>query len=74
MNYHFPRRRVLTLIAAAASALGLAGTAALAVGASAADAAVASAPSKPFTFKLVPSAGIKACLPHAGGKVTMTCS
>ncbi|MGN6795202.1 MAG: hypothetical protein ACTHJW_22675 [Streptosporangiaceae bacterium] len=72
MNYHLPRRRVLTLIAAAASALGLAGTAALTVGASAAGAAVARAPSKPFTFKLVPSAGIKACLPHAGGKVTIT--
>jgi hypothetical protein len=60
---------VLTLIATAASAVGLAGTTALATGASA---AVSSAHAKSFTFKLVPSGGIKACLPHAGGKVTIT--
>lgn len=72
MKYHFPSRRVLTLIAASASAFGLAGTTALTAGASAAGAAVTSAPSKAFTFKLVPSAGIAACLPHAGGKVTIT--
>jgi hypothetical protein len=72
MKYQFPSRRVLTLIAAATSALGLAGTTALTVGASAAGAAVTSAPSSAFTFKLVPSAGIATCLPHAGGKVTIT--
>jgi hypothetical protein len=72
MKYQFPSRRVLTLIAAATSALGLAGTTALTVGASAAGAAVTSAPSSAFTFKLVPSAGIATCLPHARGKVTIT--
>ena len=70
MKYHFPSRRVLTLIAAATSALGLAGTTALTTGASAA--AVSGAHSGSFTFRLVPSAGIKACLPHAGGNVTIT--
>jgi hypothetical protein len=69
MTFQFPSRRVLTLIAAATSALGLAGTTALATGASA---AVSGAHSKSFTFRLVPSAGIKACLPHARGKVTIT--
>jgi len=69
MTFQFPSRRVLTLIAASTSALGLAGTMALATGASA---AVSSAHSKSFSFRLVPSAGIKACLPHAGGKVTIT--
>ena len=72
MKYQFPSRRVLTLITAATSALGLAGTTALTVGASAAGAAVTSAPSSAFTFKLVPSAGIATCLPHARGKVTIT--
>jgi hypothetical protein len=72
MKYTFPSRRVLTSMAAALSAVGLAGTAALTVGATSAGAAVASAHAKAFTFKLVPSAGIAACLPHAGGKVTIT--
>ncbi|MDR2984231.1 MAG: hypothetical protein LBV34_05255 [Nocardiopsaceae bacterium] len=69
MKHHFPTRRLLTVIAAATSAIGLAGATALTAGASA---AATRAPSEPFTFKLVPSAGIAACLPHAGGKVTIT--
>jgi hypothetical protein len=68
----FPSRRALTPIAAAASALGLAGTTALTVGATSAGAAVTSSHARSFTFKLVPYAGIAACLPHAGGKVTIT--
>ena len=72
MKYQFPSRRVLTVIAAAASAIGLAGTAALTVGASTAGAAVTSADAGSFTFRLMPSAGITACLPHARGKVTIT--
>jgi len=61
------RRRVLPLLAAAAS---LAATAGLT--ASSAGAAITSAHPKSFTLRLVPSAGIAACLPHAGGKVTIT--
>ncbi len=72
MKYTIPSRRVLTLMAAATSALGLAGTAALTVGASSAGAAVTSAHARSFTFRLVPSAGIATCLPHAGGRVTIT--
>ncbi len=72
MKFTFPSRRALTLVAAATSALGLAGTTALTVGASSAGAAVTSAHASSFTFKLVPSAGIATCLPHAGGKVTIT--
>ena len=54
---------------------GLAATAvASALSLTAASAApVASArTSGPFTFRLVPSPGIKSCLPHAGGLVTIT--
>jgi hypothetical protein len=72
MKYSFSSRRVLTLIAAATSTLGLAGTAALSVGSITARAAVTSADAGSYTFKLMPSAGITACLPHAGGKVTIT--
>jgi len=65
-------RRPLAMIAACASALGLAAAAAFSIGASSAGAAVASSDEQSFTFKLKPSAGITACLPHAGGKVTIT--
>ena len=63
------RRRAVTLAtaglatAAAAGALGL-------TAASAAPVTSASA-SGAFTFALVPSPGIHACLPHAGGRVTI---
>jgi hypothetical protein len=71
MKYTTTRsRRVLTLLAGATSAIGLAATAALT--ASSAGAAVTNAHATSFTFKLVPSAGIASCLSHAGGKVTIT--
>ena len=65
---HFRRRAVTWAtagLAAAAAASALSLTAASA-------APVASAQtSGPFTFSLVPSTGIKSCLPHAGGQVTI---
>jgi hypothetical protein len=73
MNFtQSPIRRRLTLLAA-----GLAGaTAASAITLGIASAGAAtSAPSHPessFSFALKASAGIKACLPHAGGRVTIT--
>jgi hypothetical protein len=68
---HLSRRSLTAATVAAAGAtlavsLGLTGAAA----ASAAPAATASGQS--FTFALVPSPGIKACLPHIGGRVTIT--
>jgi hypothetical protein len=72
MKYPFPSRRMITAIAGATSALGLAGVAALTIGASTAGAAVTSADAASYTFRLMPSAGITACLPHAGGRVTIT--
>ena len=46
------------------------GAAALSIGLTAAGAAPAKEHS--FSFKLVPSPGIKACLPHIGGSATIT--
>lgn len=66
-------RRTPKLVAAA-----LAGSAALAIGLVAASATAGASTSTPqarshsFTFALRPSAGIAACLPHAGGRVTIT--
>jgi hypothetical protein len=66
---HFPvrfSRRGLTIAAAtgAAAMLGVTATVAVASG----------APARPhsFSFRLVPSAGISSCLPHARGVVTIT--
>jgi len=66
---HFPirlSRRVLAVTAATgvAAAMGL-------TAAAVASAAPASHGHK-FSFALVPSAGITKCLPHAGGRVTIT--
>ena len=47
----FPRRRIMALIAAGTTAVGLAGTAALTVGAAPAGAAVASSHDDSFTFR-----------------------
>jgi hypothetical protein len=57
--------KFLTAAAGLAVALGLAT-------AGAAAAASASHGDDSFSFKLVPSPGIAACLPHAGGNVTIT--
>jgi hypothetical protein len=66
-------RRVLTRTAAMATAAGLAGTALVAIGITAASGATTSpAAANPFTFALKPSPGIASCLPHAGGRVTIT--
>jgi hypothetical protein len=55
------------------AATAVAGAAALTMGLTAASAAT-SAPARPgsFSFALVPSPGIASCLPHAGGRVTIT--
>jgi hypothetical protein len=66
-------RRVLTRTAAMATAAGLAGTALVAIGITAASGATTNpAAAKPFTFALKASPGIASCLPHAGGRVTIT--
>jgi hypothetical protein len=68
----FLTRRTLTPAAKmAAAAAGGAVIAALGL-TMAFAAAGARAHDDSFTFRLVPSAGIKACLPHAGGSATIT--
>ena len=59
-------RRVLTVAATAGAAatLGITATVAVASG--------APARAHSFSFRLVPSAGISSCLPHARGNVTIT--
>jgi hypothetical protein len=74
-NTQSPGKRAWARAVAGLSAIGLAG-AALSLSLTAAGAA----PTRPaalarhhsFTFRLVPSPNIKACLPHAGGSVTIT--
>jgi hypothetical protein len=70
------RRRMLATAAIGFTAISLAGATALLVGmtgAGAAPAAVATPHSHDsFSFKLVPSPHIHACLPHAGGSATIT--
>ena len=70
---HLQRR---TLVAAAAGLSATAAASALAVSmgltAASASSAVASRPHHSFSFALVPSPGIRSCLPHAGGRVTIT--
>jgi len=66
---HFPvrfSRRALTIAATAGAAAMLGVTATVAV------ASGAPARSHSFSFRLVPSAGISSCLPHARGFVTIT--
>jgi hypothetical protein len=70
------RRRIWTRTTLGLGAVGLAGALALSAGLTSAGATPvkAAAPAKDhaFSFKLVPSPGIKACLPHIGGNVTIT--
>jgi len=60
----------------ALSAIGLAGSAALSIGLTSAGAAPTRAAAwhkgDSFSFKLVPSPHVHACLPHAGGNATIT--
>jgi len=66
-------KRVWTKAAIGVGSIGLA-AAALSIGLTSAGAAP-TAPAKhdsSFSFKLVPSPGIKACLPHAGGNAKIT--
>jgi hypothetical protein len=71
-----PSRRVLNRTATRLSAIGAAGVLALTMGLTAASATSSPTPrasSGPFSFTLQPSsANIAACLPHAGGRVTIT--
>jgi hypothetical protein len=57
-------------------AMALAGALAVSTGLSTASASSAASSAShredSFTFKLIPSPGISACLPHAGGSVTIT--
>jgi hypothetical protein len=67
-------KRKWTKAAIGLGSIGLAGAAALSIGLTAAGAAP-TAPAKhddSFSFKLVPSPGIKACLPHAAGTAKIT--
>jgi hypothetical protein len=71
-----PRRRRLAKVAIALSAISLTGATALSIGLTSAGASPTrpAAPAKhdSFSFKLVPSPHIHACLKHAGGTVTLT--
>ena len=67
-----PSRRALALIAAGLSAVGVAGAAALTLGLTAASGATVSHGDRSFSFALKPSGTIASCLPHAGGRVTIT--
>jgi hypothetical protein len=68
------RRRLLAKAAIGVSAVGLAAAAALSIGLTSAGASGSAASRKgdSFSFKLVPSPHVHACLPHAGGNVTIT--
>jgi hypothetical protein len=66
-------RRTTAWTTAGVGAIALASALAVSVGMSTASASSAAAHREDsFTFKLVPSPGIAACLPHAGGSVTIT--
>jgi len=64
------RRRALTWGIAGLAATAVAGGLSL-TAASAAPVTSATGHTGAFTFALVPSPGIKSCLPHAGGRVTI---
>jgi hypothetical protein len=63
-------RRALAVTAAAGAAALVVGVTAAAAATAGPSAAARSA--RTFSFALKPSAGIRACLPHAGGRVTIT--
>ena len=56
----------------AVAAVAVASAAALVVGITAAAGAATASKEQHFSFRLVPAAGIKACVPHARGNVTIT--
>jgi hypothetical protein len=56
----------------AVAAVAAASAAALVVGITAAAGAATASKEHHFSFRLVPAAGIKACVPHARGNVTIT--
>jgi hypothetical protein len=56
----------------AVAAVAAASAAALVVGITAAAGAATASHQRSFSFRLVPAAGIKACIPHARGNVTIT--
>jgi hypothetical protein len=71
------RRRALVRTAAGLGAVAAASALAVSLGLTAASAAPVTTPAAAshdgsFTFALVPSPGIKACVPHLGGSVTIT--
>src|SRR5580704_11651717 len=74
MTRHRLSARLLRQLTAAGAAAGLALTLGLTAtsGASAAPAAAGGHHDSPFTFSLVPSPNIAACLPKASGTVTIT--
>jgi hypothetical protein len=63
------RRRAMTWATAGLAVTGVAG--ALSLTAASAAPVTSARHSGAFTFGLVPSPGIKSCLPHAGGRVTI---
>jgi hypothetical protein len=68
------RRSLRYLGAATVAAAGVTLAVSLSLTAASASPVTSASPasSHSFTFRLVPSPGIKACLPHAGGVVTIT--
>ena len=66
-------RRLLSTTRAKAAAVAVAVITAAAAGVGlAANAGAATSVASPFSFALVPSTGITACLPHAAGRATIT--
>jgi hypothetical protein len=73
LSFKHPHRRSLAWITAGLSATAVAGALAVTMGLSAASATSAPARnSGSFSFALVPSPNIAACLPNAGGNATIT--
>ena len=71
----YPRRAALTRIAAGLAATAVAAALAVSAGLTMASASAAGAGARhddAFSFNLVPSPNIAACLPKAGGRVTIT--
>jgi hypothetical protein len=72
-SFKHPHRRSLAWTTAALSATAVAGALAITMGPSAASATSAAARNAAsFSFALVPSPNIAACLPNAGGNATIT--
>ena len=72
-SFKHPHRRGLAWTTAGLSAAAVAGALAMTMGLTAASATSAAArTASSFSFKLVPSPNIAACLPNAGGNATIT--